>query len=260
MRRVVGLVVIMLAVGLATACWAHDYWIMPETFSPRPCSVVRAAFTCGHKYFPNTEVPDITLFKPSVVLPSGQRVELAWYGVGKGAAWVKVPVLGEGTYTIVAASPSPQIWTRTAHGYALGTKADVPGAVESGAYYKSTKTFLQVGKSSPTWKQPLGLVVEIVPKVNPCAVKKGQSFSFQVLLRGKPVAGAQIAAFPDGYTPPTHGQAPITSQSDERGMASVRLDKPGVWLIMARYQRRTKGKSLVDYENYRAYVLLKVRE
>ena len=58
----------------------------------------------------------------------------------------------------------------------------------SGQFVKHSVAYLNA-REQP---KPMGLDLEIVPAVNPATLKQGQKLSVQVLLRGKPLAGASI--------------------------------------------------------------------
>ena len=58
----------------------------------------------------------------------------------------------------------------------------------SGQYVKHSVAYLNARETA----KPVGLDLEIVPAVNPATLKQGQKLSVQVLLRGKPLAGASI--------------------------------------------------------------------
>ena len=59
----------------------------------------------------------------------------------------------------------------------------------SGQYVKHSVAYLNARETA----KPVGLDLEIVPAVNPATLKQGQKLSVQVLLRGKPLAGASIS-------------------------------------------------------------------
>jgi cobalt/nickel transport protein len=55
-----------------------------------------------------------------------------------------------------------------------------------------TKTIIPAFGDDEGWDQPVGLPTEIVPLLRPFGNYAGNSFSGQVLLQGKPVAGAEV--------------------------------------------------------------------
>lgn len=55
-----------------------------------------------------------------------------------------------------------------------------------------TKTIIPAFGDDVGWEEPVGLPTEIVPLLRPFGNYVGNSFSGQVLLKGKPVAGAEV--------------------------------------------------------------------
>lgn len=77
-------------------------------------------------------------------------------------------------------------------------------------------------------RSSLGHVLEIVPQQDPRSLKAGESLRVQVLFRGQPLAGAQVAAVNEGASGES-GKFPVTARTDQNGMAELKLHKPGLW-------------------------------
>lgn len=247
-----------LLAGPLTA-WAHDYWLMPQSFSPPPASLVETAFACGHKYFSGEGTPDISKFRFFVVTPQGRQAPLAPWRVEAMQTWLLAPVLGPGTYQVAAASTLPEYWTKTPEGMKPGSKAEVPEGLETGKYVKTIKTFLTVGQASRFAPRIFGDLVEIVPLSNPASLQAGQKFKVQVFFKGRPSKGAPVTAVPEGYQPKQHGDAPVQAKTDEQGQAELTLDKPGRWLVYATLEFKTPGSPEADYENHRPYLMFEIK-
>lgn len=260
MRRTIILAVAVLMLGLShLPAWGHDYWLMPQSFTPPPHSLLEVAFSCGHKYFLNQSVPDVTRFRPWLIVPGGRQMPLAWRRVTSSEAWLTVPLLGPGTYVVCATATAPEYWSRTAQGWRPGGKHQVPGALETGKYLKSVKTFLQVGRPSDDYRRLLGAEIELLPLADPTTLKPGQTLPVQLWFRGRPLAGVEVMAVPRGFQPASHGQAPVKAKTDDKGTARLKLDKPGTWLVYARHEIPTPGSPLADRENYRPYLLFELK-
>jgi len=74
----------------------------------------------------------------------------------------------------------------------------------------------------------LGHALEIVPHKDPATLAPGEALEVQVLFRGQPLADAQVAAVYSGFKPKGH-EWPVVTRTDANGMATLKLDRPGLW-------------------------------
>lgn len=260
MKKIRWIILSLILLGLTLSkAWAHDYWIMPATFQPKKGKVLKVAFTNGHKYFVNEGIPDITRFQLCFITPKGENIPLTYSRVEPKAAWAKIPIRGQGTYVISAVSISPEYWCQTTDGWKPGGKAEHANATKAGMYVKSVKTFLNVGQSSESYKTAFGHTIEIVPQVNPSMLKQGQQLTISVLFKGKPIEGIPVFGIYDGFSPKEHSDRPIQTKTDANGTASVKVDRPGIWIVFAKYELDTPGEKEVDYANYRPYIMFEVQ-
>jgi len=260
MQKTKCLIAILISYGfMFSSVWAHDYWIMPETFQPKQNSVVEVSFTSAHKYFENEEIPDITKFRLLLITPLGQEIPLAYSRVEPKAALAKIPICGQGTYIIGATSTRPEYWCKTTNGWEPGKRAEYVNVVNAGKYVKSVKTFISVGQGSESFKKTLGHTIEIVPQVNPSMLKPGQQLTVSVLFKGRPVGGIPVFGIYEGFKSKEHSDRPIQTQTDANGTASVKVDRPGKWVVFAKYELDKPGEEGVDYANYRPYIMFEVQ-
>lgn len=261
MRKICLIIITLAFLGLMLqTSWAHDYWIMPETFQPKQNSIVEVSFTSSHKYFENDEIPDITKFRLLLITPHGQEIPLSYSRVDHKAAWAAVPISGEGTYLICAVTTVPNYFTKTTDGWKPGRKSEFQNAVQSGRYVKSVKTFLTVDKPSNSYKKPLGHPIEIVPRENPSNLKAGQTLSVLVMYQGKPARDVPVFGIYEGYKPKDHSDQPVKTKTDGNGIAQIKLNHPGKWVIYAKYEFKTPDNPDADYENYRPYMMFEIKQ
>lgn len=107
------------------------------------------------------------------------------------------------------------------------------GAAER--YAKFAKAIVQVGdKQTDSYAEVLGHRVEIVPLVNPYAIKRGQRFRARILKDDKPLANELVFATHEGfYELNSEGRYEeiATLRSDENGIIVLDLAAPGRWYI-----------------------------
>jgi hypothetical protein len=103
---------------------------------------------------------------------------------------------------------------------------DAPGRER---YRKIAKAVLCVdGATDESFRQPLGLWLEIVPEKSPCRLRAGDTLTARVFFEGKPLRGAQLVA---GYEGVTGHHYPARVETDAEGHGVIRLDRPGAWFL-----------------------------
>jgi uncharacterized GH25 family protein len=113
-------------------------------------------------------------------------------------------------------------------------------------YSKYPKTIIQVGnKLDDFLTKPIGLPIEIVPKINPYMLKKGEKLDVLILFLGKPLPHAEIA-----WSYPGQGEEFAGStKTDEKGKASIPLTKAGPYVIRLTHMEWVK-KPTHEWESY----------
>lgn len=96
-------------------------------------------------------------------------------------------------------------------------------------YSKHVKMIFQVGgKQTDNFKAALGYPVEIVPVTNPYSLKKGDTFEFQCLKDGKPLANQFVMSGRDEKGKIVVGK---NIRTDKNGVAKIKLDGAGKWYV-----------------------------
>jgi cobalt/nickel transport protein len=132
------------------------------------------------------------------------------------ASWTtEVPIKRPGVYTFVM-EPTPY-WE--------------PAEDVSIIHY--TKTLIAAFGDDQGWDEPVGIATEIVPLTRPFGNYAGNSFSGQVLLKGKPVPGAEVEV--ELYNKDKKFKAPsdyhVTQvvKADENGVFTFSCPQAGWW-------------------------------
>jgi cobalt/nickel transport protein len=96
-----------------------------------------------------------------------------------------------------------------------------------------TKTIIAAFGDDQGWDKPVGIETEIVPLTRPFGNYAGNSFSGQVLLKGKPVPGAEVEVElynKDGkFEAPSDYHVTQVVKADENGVFSFTCPQPGWW-------------------------------
>ena len=261
MQKIKWFITIMLFYGfMFSDVWAHDYWIMPETFQPKQNSILKISFGAGHAYFENEETPDVTKFRLLLISPQGREIPIACSRIDSKAIYAKIPIFGQGTYIISAVSTMPEYWSKTTDGFTPGRKSEFQNVLSGGMYIKSTKTFFTVGTPSSCYQKSLGHIIEIIPQQNPSVLKTGMNLSVLIMFQNKPLENVPVFGIYEGYKPKDHSDQPVKTRTNKNGIATVKIDRSGKWIIYARHELKTPGNPDADFENYRPYMMFEIKK
>lgn len=256
-RRVLAFSVIIFILA-ASSISAHDFWLVPQNFRLNPGDSVTIFANTGMD-FPNSlsaVTPDrVNQF---VLVGKSAKENITEFNVQGNSLVTKCTLKEQGTY-VVGTALSPKEIKLTAEEfneyllhdglaniYELRKKEGIldEDAVEH--YSKYPKTIIQVGEkidNVPT--KPLGLPIEIVPKVNPYGLKLGDDLEVAVLFRGKPLSGVEIA-----WSYPGKGEEFAGSKkTDKNGKAVIPLNKDGPYVIRLTHMEWIK-KPTHEWESY----------
>jgi uncharacterized GH25 family protein len=107
-------------------------------------------------------------------------------------------------------------------------------------YVKHAASYVRVGAAcgDTSWRTPMGLGLEIVPRTDPTALRAGDSLAVRVLLHGVPRVGFVIAARREG--------GPIVAfiTTDASGDAVIAAPSAGRWLLAGTDLRRATVEGL----------------
>ena len=113
-----------------------------------------------------------------------------------------------------------------------------------------TKTVVAAYGQDAGWDEPIGLKTEIVPLSKPFGLYEGNVFQGMVMLKGKPVPGAEVEIEyfnEEGkYSAPTDYMITQTIKCDPNGVFTYAVPKAGWWGFAALNtdDRKIKGKNV----------------
>lgn len=183
--------------------------------------------TSGDRFPVHKKLPGTQREASKVLTPDGSVTDFPWADATGFTSEFKATQ--EGTYVFGVAKKPITVEKKI--------KDDATGneRVSTLAIFRSAKTILTVGKPSATALQPLGLRIEIVPRVHPATLKIGDYFDFDVLLDGRPFEEhIVVQATYDGFSQETREFA-YASQKNPGAPGRVRITRPGVWRIAVYY-------------------------
>jgi uncharacterized GH25 family protein len=244
----------------ATALFAHDLFLVPETFFVAPESLVNVRVLNGTFDKSEGAVTAARIRDLSVVTPSGRTAppKDAWRATGDTAVF-PVRIGASGTYVIglstldrmirleakdfneyLATEGSPAILLQRKR-----TGEDTLPARER--YSKHVKALLQAGSTrSSGYGTVLGYPAELVPLHNPYTLRRGEAFRVRALVEGKPEANQLL--YYGGRNANGTSVRERSALTDRAGVAGVRVPSSGQWYIKFIHMVKVPSDT-VDYES-----------
>lgn len=246
----------------ATSVQAHTLWITAEDVKPGEDGVVILGY-CDD--FPNSEpIPPERrgIFKdPEMFAPGGQPVELKPMA-DSNYKYTTVKPLDQGTYLLLC-QYQPTYWTQTeTEGYKMVPKDKANGPLVTSYRYGSfAKGIVNVGAAADAADivKPVGTLLEIVPQVNPGAIRVGEKMRVQILYEGKPLAGAIVTGRTGEYGEGLHDIKAFSNKTDKDGYVDFVPWKTGLWQLEIDKIVDTPESTTQDYNHWRAHLCFEIR-
>lgn len=246
----------LLALLTASSARAHDTWLIPDHFKTAPKTSVTLYLTSGMA-FPALETgPKRARVQAAKCRLAGETFDIAEISEEpKSLRFVTdVPAPGLATFWVKFPPKEIELKPEQVHEYLeeIGASAALLTQWEEmkpprwrELYSKHQKTFVRVGTppaEDQSWKEPVGVALEIVPQQDPTAVKVGGEFAVRVLKDGKPFPDFPLNAVAGG-----EGKGD-TRKTDAEGRVSFPVQKAGAWLLRGTEVRKS-SKPEADWES-----------
>lgn len=244
------------ALLFAASISAHDTWLIPDEFSVPPNTALTLDLTSGME-FPKLDVgPKPERVESAKCRLAGKTFDIMNKVAAPNSLQFKADLAEVGAATFWVQLPPRSLEIKPEEVKEYLDEVDAPEALRKQwaemkpqrwreSYTKHPKTFARVGQpqGDRSWGEPVGMFLEIVPEVDPTALKAGDDFPVRVLKDGKPFAGFSLNALSAG------GGKGATRRTDSAGRATFRIDKAGPWLLRGTDIRRST-KPNIDWESH----------
>ena len=238
------LLTVILVVTVPTAGFGHNLWLNAIEFSPdfnkRTGAHTKIYFGFGHKIPVQDFLDKKKLVEFKLIKPDGKSQDLE---PGDGG-FLATPLIikKEGAHIVAAATASGFYTMYMKNGrmqHKLGSKEGLEGVILSLYYENYTKALINVGQTPDNaYATPVGHGIEIVPMENPYLKKAGDTLQLKVLHKGRPAPFCNVFATYVGFSP-TEDYA-FTNKTNGRGISTIRLLKPGQWIVKAVVRKPAK--------------------
>ena len=263
-------IVVYLVFTLATAGWAHDLFLRPESLFVAPNSDVRVRVLNGTFSESENSISWDRIRDLRVITATGfsHPDSNSWEEAGTMST-LSFRTGEEGTY-VVALSTRPREFRLEAAEFNEYLRTDgIPdilaarkrsGELDRAArerYSKHVKAVLQAGQlRTGGFQTVLRYPAELVPLENPYSLKIGSTLRVRTLVEGEPVANQYVLS--GGRAPDGDVIAEKSTRSDVAGIARVPLTSRGHWYVKFIHMTATPGDS-VDYESKWATLTFEAR-
>ena len=243
----------------APALLAHNFWIEPSTLTPAPGQRLAVRLRVGIELKGDPVPRDPTLMKRFVAAgPSGDSPVP---GVPNTEPAGFEAFAAPGLYTIVYDSGRSPLELEAAkfeeylkdEGLerisALRAHQGKSAAGAKEVFSRCAKSLLNVGNggAGPGFERVFNQRLELVAEKNPYALAGGGELPVRLLYEGKPLAGALVMALqrdrPDKVDK-------VMARTDARGRVTLKLDRPGFWLVKAVHMISAPPDAGADWESF----------
>lgn len=254
--------------ALAAAAQAHDFWIEPSSFVPKPGQLLSVRFFIGERLVgepvarPSSGFRQFSLDDGRLRMPIGGRSGADPAGVLRVAGAglqiityhgqpIPIELAGEKfTPYLKEEGLEAVIDKRRAAG-----QSDAPGRE---MYSRGAKSLLNVGGGEPAADErgdrAIGLPLELIAEHNPYRLRSGDELPLRLLYLQRPLAGALVVAINRN-----HPNDARSARSDADGRVRLKLDGGGFWLIKAVHMVESGQPAVADWESFWASLTFELR-
>ena len=254
--------------ALAGPLSAHDLYLMPEKFVTQAGTRLRVVFQNGDE-FPEASSPvkPERLRNMRLVSKAG-AAEFETITAEATRTTARVRVRGEGL-AILTASTIPSFieleaakfrsylehenLTETIKWREAYGEASKPGRER---YSKYVKSIILAGKGDEYYREKTGLVIEIVPEVDPYSVRAGESLPVQVLYKGKPAVDVAVES---AWLEKGKAKTKVVGRTDSNGRVNVPLEAIGPHRLHAIVMERYADSKVADWESFWASLTFEIQ-
>ena len=258
------LAVVVLVAQLAGATLlAHDMWIEPTTFTPKPGDIVGARLRVGQDFIGDPLRRDDALIDQFVVQAAAGRKPLVGRPGADPAGLLRVDASG---LMVIGYRSHPSTVEQAAEKFnqylkeegleaiaALRARRGETGGVRE-LFSRCAKSLVLSGPIQPgEGDRALGFTLELLAEKNPYTMAAGQELPVRLTYESRPLADALVVAI--NRTNPTEK---LSARSDANGRVRFRLPHGGQWLMKAVHMIPARADAQADWESFWASLTFEI--
>ena len=252
---------------VAGSAFAHDTWIIADQMRVPPKTTVTLDLTSAVE-FPKLEIgPKPENVPNASARLAGKTFEVSEKAPAPQSLQFKTELADAGVAAIWLKLPSRPVELKPEQVKMFNDEVNTPAELQKeyddmpepkrwrGTSTKHPKTFVRVGdpKNDTSWKEPVGLFLEIIPEKDPTALSAGDEFPVRVMRDGAPFAGFALHAVTAG------DKEGLAQKTDANGRATFKLNKAGRWMVKGVESRKSTQPDL-NFEARSATLTFEVAE
>ncbi len=240
---------------LAGPLAAHDLWIVPESFRPKPGASVGLELRVGERFPVSMNGPRVESLERLALVTAEAETAIKDARAKEKVTSATFVAPAQGTAAIVLEGQPRHIVLKAAEfkDYLLheGLSHIHEERVRRGedkrdgreTYSRHAKALLRSGPGQGVATRPTGLELELVPGVDPYDLAPGHELPVTVLFDGKPLGGLELRSYREG------GDVHRVKTSPD-GTARLAFDKPGLWCVAFIHMERCDNCEDADWRSY----------
>ena len=258
---------VFLTLAFAAPLLAHDLYLMPDKFVLPGGGLLRVVFHNGDEFPVGSSAVKPERLRQARLLSKGGRAELEQItaGVKQTTATVRVPAAG---LAILTASTIPNfIELDPAKFRSYLEHENLTNALQyrekhgEGAragrerYSKYVKSLIRVGARDDYFRERTGLMIEIVPEVDPYSLSPGKMLPALVLFRGKPAVDVAVES---AWLVGGKAKMEVIGRTDREGRISIPIQAAGAHRLHAIVMERCAEPAVADWESFWASLTFEI--
>lgn len=212
---------------------AHDFWIEPGTFTPRPGQLVPVRLRVGQDLLGDPVPRDPGLVQQFVVHDGASAKPLLGRDGADPAGYLRAESAGLAILGYASRASSVELPADKFNAYLSEEGLDrIPRQSASPVrekFARCAKSLVLTGPANAAQSdRALGFTLELVAEKNPYLLAADDALPVRLLYQGRPMAGTLVIAM--NRANPAEKQS---ARSDSQGRVRFRVGKPGLWLVKA---------------------------
>jgi hypothetical protein len=245
----------LLIAALLVAAWpvaAHDFWIEPQAFRPKPGTTVPLRLFVGQD-FKGDSVPYFPQKFERYIVAGPAGTQPIPGVLGDEPAGAMTPA-GPGMYVIGLHTRPDSVSFDTPEEFeqyllkeglernlALHQRRHKSGKKIGESYFRCAKSLIAAGTPDGGADRILGFPLELIAETSPY---RNHELRLRLLYEGKPLAGALVVAFNKAKP-----LAKLKGRTDDNGRVEFTLPRSGIWLVTSVHMIPASFFSGYDWES-----------
>ncbi|HMO38740.1 MAG TPA: DUF4198 domain-containing protein [Saprospiraceae bacterium] len=239
---------------------AHEFWLAPGQYRIKPGKTVSLDLLIGEDFQGNLWGARTRRTQSLVLLGQGSQQDLTAQALASDSLSVQFKCKKPGTYLLAMRSQNSFLELEGDKFNAYLEEDGIEnilalreqrGELDKPArefYQRCAKSLLQAGKKTDeTYNVITGMPLEIIPLQNPYTMKPGDVLPVQILFENKPLPNVVVRSWYKMDETKTRDER---HRTNAEGIADIKLDARGYWMISLVRMIENNDKSQADYQSY----------